>query len=220
MPGEECVRGVAARRVLRHDVREELLHVRGRLLVGLAEVALRVVGGHDVPLRRARAERVRGHDLHALLDEVVPALDLLRVAVPECEHDDRVGGDAAVGLAVPVLVDEACVDEQVDVVAGGEEDDVGVQAGDDGLRLVGRGAPKRPVMGDAVAPPASTCQAWMIFPSTVFGVEYATRLSVVPAAAAEAATSATKSRARAILILGKQRPLVDVVHRLCGQDYA
>ena len=76
----------------------------------------------------------------ARLDQVVPALDVLRVAVAEREHDDRVGGDAVVALLVPVRVDEPGVDEQVHVVAGREEDDVGGQAGDDGLRLARRGA--------------------------------------------------------------------------------
>ena len=46
--------------------------------------------------------------------------------------------DAVVALAVPVRVDEAGVDEQVDVVAGGEEDEVGLQAVRDRARLVGR----------------------------------------------------------------------------------
>ena len=56
------------------------------------------------------------------------------------EDDDRVGRDAPVGLLVPVPVDEPGVDERVHVEAGREEDDVGVQAGGDGLGLVARGA--------------------------------------------------------------------------------
>ena len=59
LAGEERVRRVRARRVLRDDVLEELLDVGDRLRVGLAEMPLRAVGGEDVPLRRARAERVR-----------------------------------------------------------------------------------------------------------------------------------------------------------------
>ena len=128
LAGEERVRRVAAGRVLRDDVLEELLHVGGRLLVGLAEAALGAIRGEDVPLRRARAERVRGDHLHAGLDEVGPALDVLRVAVPDGEDDDGVGGDAVVALVVPVRVDEPGVDEQVDVVAGREEDEVGLEA--------------------------------------------------------------------------------------------
>ena len=57
---------------------------------------------------------------------------MLRVAAPEGEDDDGVGLVPAVGLALPALVDEAGVDERVHVEAGGEEDDVGLQAGRDG----------------------------------------------------------------------------------------
>src|SRR6476646_5358426 len=116
---EERVRRVAAGGVLRDDVLEEVLHVRGRLLVGLAEVALRAVGGEHVPLRRARAERVGGDDVDPLAGQVGPALDVLRVAVPDREDDERVGCDAVVALPIPLRVDDAAVDEQVDVGAGG-----------------------------------------------------------------------------------------------------
>ena len=74
------------------------------------------------------------------LIEVLPPLDVLRVAVADGEDDDRVGGDAVVALVVPLRVDEAGVDEQVDVVARREEDEVGLEAVRDGARLVGRGA--------------------------------------------------------------------------------
>ena len=104
------------------------------------------------------------------LDQVVPALDVLRVAVAHREDDDGVGGDAVVGLLVPVRVDEAGVDEQVDVVPGREEDDVGLQAVRDGARLVGRGAVGL-AERDVRCRPGVCCQAWMIFPITVFGVE-------------------------------------------------
>ena len=59
LAGEERVRRVAAGLRLHDDVLEQLQHVRLRLLVGLAELPLRAVGGEDVPLRRARRERVR-----------------------------------------------------------------------------------------------------------------------------------------------------------------
>src|SRR6476661_171517 len=83
--GQERVRGVTPRGVLRDDVLEELLDVRGRLLVGLAEPALRTVGGQDVPLGRAGAERVRRDHLDAGPHEVGPALDVLRVPVSNRE---------------------------------------------------------------------------------------------------------------------------------------
>ena len=83
-------------------------------------------------------------------DQVGPALDVLRVAVAHGEDDDGVGGDAVVALVVPLRVDEAGVDEQVHVVAGREEDDVGLEAVRDRARLVGRGAVGL-AEGDAVA---------------------------------------------------------------------
>ena len=81
-----------------------------------AEVALSGVGGQDVPLRRPGGKRVRRHDLDTRLDQVVPALDVLRVAVPYREDDNSVRRDPVVGLVVPVLVDKTRVDEQVHVV--------------------------------------------------------------------------------------------------------
>ena len=44
------------------------------------------VGGQEVPLRRAGGERVRRQDLDARLEQVVPGLDVLRVALA---HDER-----------------------------------------------------------------------------------------------------------------------------------
>ena len=79
---------------------------RLRLLVGLALLPPRAVGGHDVPPRAARGERVRRDDLDARPEQVVPAEDLLRVAVPHDEHDDRVRDHALVLLLVPPRVDD------------------------------------------------------------------------------------------------------------------
>src|SRR5262245_10757944 len=110
LAGEERVRGVRARRGLRDDgVAGELLHVVDRLLLGLAEPPLRDVRGEDVPLGDPARERVHRHGLDARLDQVVPRPDLLRVAVPQAVHDDRVPDDAVVALLVPVLVDEPLV---------------------------------------------------------------------------------------------------------------
>src|SRR6188472_528529 len=138
---QERVRGVRSRRVLGHDVvLVEPAQVVDRLLVGLAEAALRDVAGEDVPLGDAAGERVDGDGPDAGLQEVVPALDLLRVAVPEAEDDDRVPDDAVVALLVPVPVDETLVDEVVDVVTRVEDDAVGRQAVGHGLTLRRRGA--------------------------------------------------------------------------------
>src|SRR5581483_1475182 len=83
LAGQERVGRVPPGRVLRDDVAEELLDVRDRLLVCLPEPPLRRVRGEDVPLRGAGAERVRRDHLDAWSDEVAPALDVLRVAVPD-----------------------------------------------------------------------------------------------------------------------------------------
>ena len=55
------------------------------------------------------------------------------------EHDDRVGDDALVLVARPVLVHEAGVDEPRDVGLERECDEVGREAGLDGAALVAGG---------------------------------------------------------------------------------
>ncbi len=67
-----------------------------RLLLGRAVVDRLAVRGHDVPAGAARGERVRGHDFDVIAHEVLPALDVLRVARPHAEGDDRRLHDAAV----------------------------------------------------------------------------------------------------------------------------
>ena len=84
------------------------------------------------------------------LEEVVPALDLLRVPVAEPVHDDGVPDDAVVALLVPVLVDQALVDQVVDVVARVEDHAVGGEAVGDRLAL-GRGRAVRGLDVDAGA---------------------------------------------------------------------
>src|SRR5207248_8968415 len=135
LPREERVQRVPAARVLRDVVLEELLQVRLRLLRRLVLAELRAVGGHDVPLRAARAERVREDDLYTRLDQVVPRLDVLRVAVAEDEDDDRLRDDAAVLVVCPRLVDLLRLDEARHVVQLREVDDVRRQAGGDRLAL-------------------------------------------------------------------------------------
>src|SRR5215212_1717243 len=73
---ERLARGL----VLDRRVLEDLLEEVQRLLRGLALLDLGAVGGHEVPLRAAGRERVRRDDLDAVLDDVVPALDVLGVA--------------------------------------------------------------------------------------------------------------------------------------------
>ena len=109
-------------------------------LGSFAAVALGRVRRQQVPLRRARAERVRGDDLDARLEEVVPVLDALGVALADDDGHDRPERDPLVLAGVPALVDQPCVDQTRDVGLDGEVDDVGGCAGLDLARLVARGA--------------------------------------------------------------------------------
>src|SRR3954451_15853377 len=139
--GREVVERLAAGLVLDHDVLgDELAQVGepgGRVL---AAAALRPVGGHDVPLRRAARERVRREDLDARLEQVVPRADVLRVALAHDEADDRLRDEALRRRARPVLADEPVADEPLHVGREGERDDVGGEAGLDRAALVARGA--------------------------------------------------------------------------------
>ena len=74
------------------------------------------------------------------LEEIVPALDVLRIAVANREGDERVGDDPLVGLLVPLAVDQPCLDERVHVGPEREGDDVGLEAGLHRPRLVAGGA--------------------------------------------------------------------------------
>jgi hypothetical protein len=121
-----------------------VLEEQQKLLLGLwprlAELPPRAVGGHHVPAGTAGGERVRRDHLDAGLQQVVPAADVLRVAVTDGEDDDRVGDDAAVGLPVPLRIDEARLDELVDVRRQRQRDDVSLQACLDSAGLVARSA--------------------------------------------------------------------------------
>src|SRR6266516_2499990 len=140
-------RGCAVR--LDGHVVEELLQVLDRLVVALALAAERAVGGHYVPAGAARGERVRRDHLHVRLDQVAPALYVLRVPVADDEDDDRVADDPLVRIRLPVLRNEALAHEQVDVGIEREVHDVGGQTGRDGASLITRGA-VRLVEADAV----------------------------------------------------------------------
>ena len=138
LAGEERLGRVRAGRVLRDDVLEEVRDELDGLLVAHPRLARLTVGGEDVPLRRAGGEWIRRHDLHSRLDQVLPAVDVLRVARPHDEGDDRVGRDPPVRRLRPALRDHSGVGDRVDVEAGREERDVGRLSGDDLLRLRAR----------------------------------------------------------------------------------
>src|SRR5688572_713598 len=115
---------------------EELAQVIDRLLVGLALLELRSVGGHDVPLGAAGGERVRRDHLDAVLQKVVPGLDVLGVSLADDEDDHGVGHHAVVFVLVPVRVDQARLDQPRDVGLERERDDVGVEPRLDGPALL------------------------------------------------------------------------------------
>src|SRR4051794_16445088 len=139
--GGEVVQRLATGLVLDDDVLgDEVAQVGQARLRVLAPAALRAVCGEDVPLRRARRERVRREDLDARLEQVVPRVDVLRVALADDEADDRLGDEALRRRVRPGLVDEAGLDEPVHVGSERERDDVGRKPGLDGAALVAGGA--------------------------------------------------------------------------------
>src|SRR3954464_12539746 len=139
--GREVVERLAAGLVLDDDVLgDELAQVGEPGGRDIAAAALRPVGGHDVPLRRAARERVRREDLDARLEQVVPRADVLRVALADDEADDRLRDEALRRRARPVLGDEPVLDEAVHVRRERERHDVGGEARLDRSALVARGA--------------------------------------------------------------------------------
>ena len=119
-------------------------------LLVLAAVALGGVRRQQVPLGRAGAQRARGDDLEAGLQQVVPVLDVLRVALADDQRNHRTERDALGGVGVPVLGHLVGLDQAGDVGLDREVDDVGGLAVDDGPRLVAGGAVGRG-HGDALA---------------------------------------------------------------------
>src|SRR3954447_5433102 len=133
----EVLQRLAARLVLDLDVLgDELAQVVEAGLSVLAAAALGAVGGEDVPLRRARRERVRREDLDARLEQVVPGVDVLRVALAHDEADDGLRDEALGRCVGPVVRDQPALDETVHVGRERERDDVGRQPGLDRAALV------------------------------------------------------------------------------------
>src|SRR5215212_1220998 len=117
---------------------EQLGQVVLGLILALARLELRAVGGHDVPLGAARGERVGLDHLNVVRDQVVPRLDVLGVALANDEHDDRVGHEALVLVLIPALVDQPGIDQARHVRRERELDHVRSQAALDGARLLAR----------------------------------------------------------------------------------
>jgi hypothetical protein len=113
--------------------------VQAGLLVD-TPVALGGVRRQQVPLGRAGAERVRRHDLDAALEQVVPVLDPLGVALAHDDGHDGAEWDAAVLVGVPRRVDQPGIDESGDVGLDGEVHEVRLGAGLDLAGLIARGA--------------------------------------------------------------------------------
>src|SRR2546426_5476433 len=96
---------------LRDDVLPELSEIVDGLLRCLAGAKCAAVSGHHVPARAARGERVRRDHLNARLEQVVPALQLLRVAVTHDEDDYGPCDHPLVLVLVPTLRDKALPDK-------------------------------------------------------------------------------------------------------------
>ena len=109
--------------------------VQPGLLVSAA-VALSRVRREQVPLGRPRTERTRRHHLDAGCQQVVPVLDVLRVALAYHQADHRTERNALGDTGVPVLGDLARLDQSGHVGLDREVHQVGRLAVDDGAGLV------------------------------------------------------------------------------------
>ena len=170
---DEVLQRLTARLVLHlHVLGDELGEVLQAGLRVLAAVRGVAVAAEQVPLRRARAERVRREHLDARLEQVVPGLDVLRIALAHDERDDRGGDEAVVRPVLPRRLDQPGVDQARHVRLGRERHDVGGLAGLDGARLVAGRAERRLELEPL--PSGVAVKSGMISSYTTCGVEYAT----------------------------------------------
>src|SRR5690606_41147104 len=86
-------------------------------------------GSEEVPACAAGGFRGRGDDLDAIFDQVVPVLDVLRVALAHQEHDGRgVRGAVVRQTGLPVRVDQLLVEvDRVDIAGQRQGHYVGTQ---------------------------------------------------------------------------------------------
>src|SRR5215218_9317294 len=134
----EGLQGLPGAVVLDDHVFEEIGEVLLGLVLRLALLDLGAVGGHDVPPGTAGGEGVRGHDLDAVLGEVVPRVDAEGVVLPHDPDHDGVGDHPLLRTGVPVLVDDVGLDQPVHVRLEGELHHVGGEAALHGAALVAR----------------------------------------------------------------------------------
>src|SRR5215218_5227761 len=135
--GGEVLQRLAAGLVLHRDVlRDELAQVGQAGVGALTAAALRAVAGEQVPLRRARGERVGSEHLDPRLEQVVPGADVLGVALADDERDDRARDEPLGRVCGPALVDEPGLDESSHVGLERERHHVGGEAGLDRAALV------------------------------------------------------------------------------------
>src|SRR5829696_6460250 len=111
LAADKGLQRLPGRLVLHRHVAEQLLQVGHGLLGRLALLELGAVGRHHVPAGPTRGERVGGDDLDPWLDQVVPGADVLGVALAGDQDHHRVGDHALVAVGVPVLGDQAGLDQ-------------------------------------------------------------------------------------------------------------
>src|SRR5829696_6369141 len=133
---DKGLQGLTGRLVLHRHVAEQLLQIGHRLLGRLALLELGAVGRHDVPAGPTGGERVGGDDLDPRLDQVIPGPNVLGVALTGDQDHHRVGDHALVGVGVPVLGDQAGVDQLGHVRLQRQRHHVGGQAAFHGPGLV------------------------------------------------------------------------------------
>ena len=118
----------------------------GNELLGLRFAAVLLLGkgpgGQQVPARAAGGFRVRRDHCYARLDQVIPVLDALRVALAHQEHDGRGIGRAGIRQALlPVLRDQLAEFVQlVDIPGQRQGHHVGAQTVDHRTGLLARAA--------------------------------------------------------------------------------
>src|SRR5215217_4226720 len=111
LAADKGLQRLPGRLVLHRHVAEQLLQVGHGLLGRLALLKLGAVGRHHVPAGPAGGERIGGDDLNPWLDQVIPGPNVLGIALTGDQDHHRVGDHALVAVGVPVLGDQAGVDQ-------------------------------------------------------------------------------------------------------------